>query len=176
MSVNGGNNFFEAGFENWTDIFQDGESTNFGSMAYNPDNNLLGSTFVKTLPGGNELTYVAYDAGFLGIDEVVDNIGVTEEGEWIGTNQLAYSPAGMPAIVYTVYDGTSVSIKCAYFDEGSWQIELVSEDPSTPTDLDAMISVDLAFDSSGVPALCYNHIKADSPQDVISMRFAIRGS
>jgi hypothetical protein len=97
----------------------------------------------------------------------------TQAGGWIGANQLAYAPDGTPGIVFTECDGESVFVRYATLVDSSWVIETVSEDPSTPTDLTNMLLVipDLAYDSTGLPAVCYNHVAGAAS----SLRFAIRG-
>ena len=78
---------------------------------------------------------------------------------------------GSPGIVFTESDGGAVFVKYAVLANDSWVVETVSDDASTPTGMDPLsVIVDLAYDSTGIPAVCYNHVAGESG----GLRFAIR--
>jgi len=69
---------------------------------------------------------------------------------------VAYMSDGTPGIAYTVFDGTHTSIKYAYLaTETKWQVETVTQVPMEGVE-DGLVSLDLAYDDTGLAAICYN--------------------
>lgn len=173
VCINGGYVEYESAINDWSGIFSEVSSTAFGSLAYNPNNNLLGSTFQRVQGSLRELNYVAFDDGLFGEVQPVDWRTISTADEYVGAcSQLAYAPDGTAGIAYTVCDGQRIFVKYAELNVDSWDVQDVSQDPSDPDDLSKTVLLDLDFDPSGVPAICYNHLDGATA----SLRVVLRGS
>lgn len=172
--VNGGYMIYEESLGSWIALYDVSNTSSQGSIAYNPVTSTLGQSYA-TVDEGQEyedLTYVEYNADFLAFSETVYHLPTPLDGTHIGrSSQVEFMPDGTPGIAYTEQDNGEVYIRYAYMVGEAWAIETVSNDPSTPSATNPLLLVDLAYDSAGMAAICYNHIVGTTS----TMRVAFRG-
>jgi hypothetical protein len=166
--------YYQDAIDGWQVMYDVGNSSVHGSIAYSPATNTLGQSYTTVLkdPDSEDLTFVDYQESFLAFDETVSSLPTPVDGTHIGrSSQVAFAPDGTPGIAYTEQDNGEVFIRYAYMVGEAWAIETVSNDPSTPDATNPLLLVDLAYDSTGTAALCYNHIVGTTS----TMRVAFRG-
>jgi hypothetical protein len=160
VHMNGGYGLVQVGPEQWNYFNEPepGQTNEFGSLAVNPGN-LFGASFTKNeaAPDRQLLTFVQYDGSWVGSEEHVDSLNIVNGVEELGgTNQLAYKPDGTPAIVYTEFNGNFAKVKYAEKTATGWEVRQLSTEDSLLNEEGESVVVDLAFDSEGNPAVCYN--------------------
>jgi hypothetical protein len=174
VCVNGGYTYYQDAIDSWQLLYDISNSSSHGSIAYNLSTNTLGQSYTTVLenPDSEDLTFVDYEESFLAFDETVSSLPTPVAGTHIGrSSQIAFAPDGTPGIAYTEEDDGEVNIHYAYMVGDAWAIETVSNDPSTPSATNPLLLVDLAYDTTGTAALCYNHIVGTTS----TMRVALRG-
>lgn len=174
VSVNGGYMYYEEALGSWEVLYDVANSSSHGSIAYSPATNTLGQSFatIYSEQDYEDLTFVDYKEGFLAFDETVSSLPTPFDGIHIGrSSQIAFAPDGTPGIAYTQQENGEVYVRYAYMVSDAWAIETVSNDPSTPDAASPLLLVDLAYDTTGTAALCYNHIIGTTS----TMRVAFRG-
>ena len=155
--------------DGWTAYYTEANSGRIGSVAFNPVSNLLGHTFSHNTTSSGTFDYVDYTAGMVGYREVVDSIEVNN-GETIGeSSQLAFTDSGAPGIAYTQSDGSATNIMFAYWNGTGWSLEQVNDEPLYPGG--ERVFVDLDFDSTDLPGICWNHVTGTD----CSLHVALRG-
>jgi hypothetical protein len=156
----------------WSQILGESNSLTFGSLAYASDD-LPSSAFAFTgTAGRHEMRVVDFfnlgSANTLMADS--KTVGASDAlGE---TNQIGYLPNGSACIAYSERTASGVAVKYAQQNGANWVVETVSPTLSTPPSPSDLIFLDLAVDSNGIPAVCWEQRNGTAT----SMMVALRGS
>jgi hypothetical protein len=169
-----------------TDIYEDVNSSDVGSLSINPSIGSGDETFgfvyrnaISTNSPGDgveTLRYVPLLANFnltTGGIQPVDTMPASADNFLADFNQVEFMPDGSPAIAYTRDEAGKIDIWYAWWDGNAWQREKVSNQAINKYDDSLRIWLDMDIDQNGIAGIIWNHATAD---DASSLMFAIRGS